>query len=116
MYSWKVMGPLKYVVKINCWICLKFLPTFKTKLNKCLIEIVDKLYPSSISDSTQSKNCQVRNKNLFNMEMQNRRADEDIISSQSSSKSLIFQANEDVRSGSGSNSQDEDQISGCNLS
>ncbi|KAL2523317.1 Uncharacterized protein Fot_27240 [Forsythia ovata] len=49
------------------------------------------------------------------MEMQNRRADEDIISSQSSSKSLIFQANEDIRSSSGSNSQDEDQISGCNL-
>ncbi|KAL2525946.1 transcriptional activator DEMETER [Abeliophyllum distichum] len=74
------------------------------------------------SSVTSSELCQYREGNVmtgnrtFSMDKQNRRAEEDAISSQSSSESLIFQANEDIRSSSGSNSEAEDQISGCNLS
>ncbi|KAK4480404.1 hypothetical protein RD792_013476 [Penstemon davidsonii] len=44
-----------------------------------------------------------------------KRTEEDIISSQSSSESFIFQASEDIRSSSGSTSEAEDHIIGCNL-
>ncbi|XP_022860434.1 transcriptional activator DEMETER-like isoform X2 [Olea europaea var. sylvestris] len=70
---------------------------------------------------TSSGSCQYRAGNVvtgtrtFGIDKQYRRADDDIISSQSSSESLVLQANEDIRSSSGSNSEAEDQISGCNL-
>ncbi|CAA3007926.1 transcriptional activator DEMETER-like [Olea europaea subsp. europaea] len=70
---------------------------------------------------TSSESCQYRAGNVvtgtrnFAMDKQNRRAEDDVISSQSSSESLVFQANEDIRSSSGSNSEAEDQISVCHL-
>ncbi|CAI9773035.1 unnamed protein product [Fraxinus pennsylvanica] len=73
------------------------------------------------SSVTSSGSCQYRAGNVvsgtrtFGMDKQYKRAEDDVISSQSSSESLILQANEDVRSSSGSNSEAEDQISGCNL-
>ncbi|CAI9759799.1 unnamed protein product [Fraxinus pennsylvanica] len=69
------------------------------------------------SSVTSSESCQYRAGNVmtgrrnFTMDKQNRRTEEDVISSQSSSESLVFQANEDIRSSSGSNSEAEDQIS-----
>ncbi|KAI3470567.1 hypothetical protein Pfo_027230 [Paulownia fortunei] len=44
-----------------------------------------------------------------------RRTEEGMVSSQSSSESIIFQASEDIRSRSGSNSEAEDQITGSNF-
>ena len=68
------------------------------------------------------ESCQHKARNVkietrtFSMDRQNRRADEDVISPQSSSKSLVFQAKKNIRSSSWWNSQPEDQIAGCNLS
>lgn len=44
-----------------------------------------------------------------------RRTEESIVSSQSSSGSMSFQASEDIRSSSGSNSEVDDQVTGSNL-
>ncbi|KZV55298.1 transcriptional activator DEMETER [Dorcoceras hygrometricum] len=74
--------------------------------------------PSSLT-SSESSECGVEiftTRRTYTLIDQTKKIEEDMISSQSSSESVIFQASEEIRSSSGSNSEAEDQITGGNFS
>ncbi|XP_073315395.1 transcriptional activator DEMETER-like [Primulina huaijiensis] len=74
--------------------------------------------PSSVT-SSESSECGAEihtTRGTYILNDQTRKIEEDMISSQSSSESVIIQASEDIRSSSGSNSEAEDQITGGNFS
>ncbi|XP_073126216.1 transcriptional activator DEMETER [Henckelia pumila] len=73
--------------------------------------------PSSVTSSESSEcGAEIFTTRTYILNDQIRKIEEDMISSQSSSESVIFQASEDIRSSSGSNSEAEDQIIGGNFS
>ncbi|KAL7147119.1 hypothetical protein ABFS83_06G087000 [Erythranthe nasuta] len=61
-------------------------------------------------ESSEYRENDMKGKGAFSMNDQTRRTEEDIISSQSSSESFVFQACEDFRSSSGSNSEAEEGL------
>ncbi|EYU19798.1 hypothetical protein MIMGU_mgv1a000238mg [Erythranthe guttata] len=65
---------------------------------------------TSIESSEYRAENDMKGKGAFSMNDQTRRTEEDIISSQSSSESFVFQACEDFRSSSGSNSEAEEGL------
>ncbi|XP_075485377.1 transcriptional activator DEMETER-like [Primulina tabacum] len=74
--------------------------------------------PSSVT-SSESSECGAEiftTRRTYILNDQTKKIEEDMISSQSSSESIVFQASEDIRSSSGSNSEAEDQITGGNFS
>lgn len=74
--------------------------------------IKEPVYNHSSVTSIESSECRVENvktgTRTFPINDQTKRTEEDIISSQSSSESFVFQASEDIRSSSGSNSEAEE--------